>query len=42
MMPKGAARGQRIYKSDTNQMGVLQLLCSNSTHEQIKGAPAYI
>ena len=29
-MPEGAARGQSIYKSDTNQMGVLQLFCINS------------
>ena len=42
MTPKGAARGQRVYKSDTNQMGVLQLFCSNNMCERIKGAPAYI
>ena len=32
---KRDARGQSIYKSDTNQMDVLQLLCF-MVHEQIK------
>ena len=35
-----AARGRSVYKSDTNRMGVLQLLCS-IVREQIKGAPMY-
>ena len=32
-----AALGCRVYKSDTNLMGVLQLICGMG-HAQIKGA----
>ena len=34
---KHDAQGRSVYKSDTNRMDVLQLLCF-MVHEQIKGA----
>ena len=40
MMPKRDPRGHRVYKSDTNRMGVLQLLCS-TVREWIKGGPSF-
>ena len=33
--------GCHVNKLDTNQMGVLQLICSK-VHEQIKGTPACV
>ena len=38
-MAEGTTRGQSVYKSDTNQVGVLQLL-SGIVCEQIKGTPS--
>ena len=37
---KHDARGRSVYKSDTNRMGVLQLLCI-IVRERIKGAPSF-
>ena len=39
-MYKHDAQGRSVYKSDTNRMGVLQLLCS-IVRERIKGTPSF-